>query len=280
MKFLSSKKIFISKLIIPSIVFSTFIFYAYSTGITGRTRKSITDGCNCHGSSPTPSVNVTINGPSSLSPGQKGTYSVTISGGPLVRGGTNIAASSGTLSPISGSGLQSLSGELTHTSPKSPSAGTVTFQFEYTAPSTPGNVILYANGNSVNFNGSNNGDQWNFASDKTIMVGTTSVDDNISGSVENFKLEQNYPNPFNPKTTIGYELSVSSIVRLVVYDIFGREIAILVNEPKQAGVYEVEFDANKYGLTSGVYFYQLVVSGANPLSSGSFISTRKLILSK
>ncbi len=272
MKFLSSKKIFISKLIIPLIVVSTFIFYAYSTGITGQTRKSVTTGCECHGSSPTSAVNVVINGPSSLSPGQKGTYSVTISGGPLVRGGTNIAASSGTLSPISGSGLQSLSGELTHTSPKSPSAGTVTFQFEYTAPSTPGNVTLYANGNSVNFNGSNNGDQWNFASDKTIMVGTTSVDDNISGSVENFKLEQNYPNPFNPKTNFKFQIADFKFVTLKIYDLFGREVTSLVNEPKEPGEYEIEFDASKYGLSSGVYLYHL--------KAGEFISTKKFVLTK
>jgi len=91
-----------------------------------------------------------------------------------------------------------------------------------------------------------------------------------------FSLEQNYPNPFNPSTKINYSIPVNSFVQLKIYDLLGREVAILVNEEKQAGVYEVEFNSqqttdNKQ-LPSGVYYYQL--------KAGEFIQTRKMLLLK
>ena len=87
-----------------------------------------------------------------------------------------------------------------------------------------------------------------------------------------FLLYQNYPNPFNPNTTIKFSLSKDGITTLKIYDILGREIATLVNEPKQAGEYQVEFNANKYGLSSGVYFYQL--------KFGNFTLTKKFVMIK
>ncbi len=90
--------------------------------------------------------------------------------------------------------------------------------------------------------------------------------------VLDFALFQNYPNPFNSSTKIKYSIKESGIVTLKVYDLLGREITTLVNEPKQPGEYEVEFDADKYNLTSGVYIYQL--------KSGSFIQSRKFVLMK
>ncbi|NUN10801.1 MAG: T9SS type A sorting domain-containing protein [Ignavibacteriaceae bacterium] len=147
-------------------VFASFVFHAYSSGITGVTLKN-GQGCTCHGGMAS-GVTVTINGPASLQVGETGNYTVTVTGGPLVKAGTNIAASSGTLT--AGTGLQLMSGELTHTAPKSPDNNTVTFSFQYTAPATTGNVTLYANGNSVNDNGGSDGDSWNFASNKVISV--------------------------------------------------------------------------------------------------------------
>ncbi|MBE0569984.1 MAG: T9SS type A sorting domain-containing protein [Ignavibacteriaceae bacterium] len=88
--------------------------------------------------------------------------------------------------------------------------------------------------------------------------------------VSNFKLEQNYPNPFNPSTVISYQLPVTGDVILKVYDVLGNEIATLVNEEKQPGVYEVEFDASS--LASGMYLYKL--------QAGSFTNTKKMILMK
>jgi hypothetical protein len=83
------------------------------------------------------------------------------------------------------------------------------------------------------------------------------------GIPSEFVLEQNYPNPFNPATTIRYELSKTSSVRLSVYDIIGREVAVLVNERKKAGSYGVNFNAT--GLSSGAYFYRI--------QAGDFIQT-------
>lgn len=87
-----------------------------------------------------------------------------------------------------------------------------------------------------------------------------------------YYLYQNYPNPFNPVTKIRYSLKEKVHVNLRIYDLIGREILTLVNEPQEAGVYEVEFNASNYNLNSGVYFYQI--------NAGSFSSTKKLILLK
>jgi len=75
--------------------------------------------------------------------------------------------------------------------------------------------------------------------------------------VNNFSLEQNYPNPFNPATTIGYQIPLDGFVELKVYDALGNEVSLLVNEYKQAGVHEVEFDASN--LVSGIYLYRISV---------------------
>jgi polyhydroxybutyrate depolymerase len=85
-------------------------------------------------------------------------------------------------------------------------------------------------------------------------------------------LSQNYPNPFNPETTISYKLSVASHVTLKVYDMLGREVALLVDGYKNPGTYNAKFNTHNYGLTSGIYFYQL--------RSGSFVETKKLVLMK
>ncbi len=83
-----------------------------------------------------------------------------------------------------------------------------------------------------------------------------------------FSLSQNYPNPFNPGTTIKFELPVASQVDLTVYDILGRKVKVLVDERKDAGAYEVKFDALE--MASGVYFYRM--------QAGHFVQTRKLLL--
>ncbi len=73
-----------------------------------------------------------------------------------------------------------------------------------------------------------------------------------------FSLQQNYPNPFNPSTIISYSLAKQSLVKVRVYDAIGKEVALLLNNVRDAGVYNIEFDANFYrGLSSGIYFYKL-----------------------
>jgi hypothetical protein len=87
-----------------------------------------------------------------------------------------------------------------------------------------------------------------------------------------FGLMQNYPNPFNPSTTISYRLPVSVHVSLKIYDLLGREMAILVNEFQNAGVYNYRFPLRAGQLTSGIYFYNL--------KTDRFTQTKKMILTK
>jgi hypothetical protein len=97
---------------------------------------------------------------------------------------------------------------------------------------------------------------------------TASAAQESSHLPETFLLNQNYPNPFNPSTKISYSIPQSSFVTLKVYDILGKEIAALVNEEKQAGSYEINFDTKN--LSSGIYFYRIQV--------GNYSDTKKFIL--
>ncbi|MCX7833728.1 MAG: aryl-sulfate sulfotransferase [Ignavibacteria bacterium] len=85
-----------------------------------------------------------------------------------------------------------------------------------------------------------------------------------------FQLYQNFPNPFNPITTIKYDLPRDAFVKLVVYDILGREVEILVNNFQKAGSYSVSYNFSK--LPSGVYFYRL--------TSNEFSDVKRMILIK
>jgi photosystem II stability/assembly factor-like uncharacterized protein len=111
-----------------------------------------------------------------------------------------------------------------------------------------------------------------FATDTVRVYRSTKVSTAVSpqaGEVpRRMKLDQNYPNPFNPSTVVSFQLPVAGDVRLVVYDLLGREVSVLVNERRAAGVHEVKFDGS--GLSSGMYFYRL--------RAGDFVATRKLVL--
>jgi photosystem II stability/assembly factor-like uncharacterized protein len=112
---------------------------------------------------------------------------------------------------------------------------------------------------------------------KTLNGGgiiTSIFDPPVEQIVSDYTLFQNYPNPFNPSTNISFQLPVSSAVTLKVYDVLGNEVAILVDEFKSAGSYEVEFNSlsGSHQLASGIYFYQLKV--------GDLIHAKKMILMK
>ncbi|HMB92664.1 MAG TPA: T9SS type A sorting domain-containing protein [Rhodothermales bacterium] len=83
-------------------------------------------------------------------------------------------------------------------------------------------------------------------------------------------LDQNYPNPFNPTTTIRYGVPAAGPVRLAVYDLLGREVAVLVNAKQAPGTYRVVLDAA--GWSSGVYLYRIAINGE--------VRTRRLTLLK
>jgi hypothetical protein len=102
----------------------------------------------------------------------------------------------------------------------------------------------------------------------TTTVGVNELLDQYSP--KDFQLYQNYPNPFNPITKIKYDIIKAQDVIVSVYDILGREIAILVNEQQRPGSYEVKWEASNF--SSGIYFYRL--------NTTDYVDTKKLILLK
>lgn len=100
-----------------------------------------------------------------------------------------------------------------------------------------------------------------------IAIGINTISNNVPGK---FLLFQNYPNPFNPVTEIEFAITKPGQVTLKVYDIFGREVAQLVNEKLITGMYSIDFNASD--LASGVYFYVL--------RFGKFTEAKKMILVK
>ena len=112
---------------------------------------------------------------------------------------------------------------------------------------------------------------------RTWYINVTTATDakEISNNIpKQYALEQNYPNPFNPTTKIRFAILKSGLVQLKIFDILGKEIAILLDEYKSAGTYEVDFnsDASHSFLPSGLYFYSL--------KAGKFSETKKMILLK
>lgn len=107
-----------------------------------------------------------------------------------------------------------------------------------------------------------------------IKMGTPTETGNnsVSQIPKTYNLEQNVPNPFNPSTLIKFSLPENSFVSLKIYDATGRLAADVLNERKDAGTYEINFDAGNYRLSTGIYFYTL--SGRN------FMETKKMILLK
>lgn len=110
---------------------------------------------------------------------------------------------------------------------------------------------------------------WEFLKNQRLSNNFSRLSEyNLNG--KNYKLYQNYPNPFNLSTEIVYEIPVSCLVHLDVYDVLGNRVTELVNERKQSGQYTAEFDGTEFA--SGIYFFQLRVGG--------IVLTRKCLLMK
>ena len=104
-----------------------------------------------------------------------------------------------------------------------------------------------------------------------------SADDNLDlGLPVSFALDQNYPNPFNPVTTISFSMLESGIADISVYDLSGRMVKTLLSKTLESGYHSIQFNASN--LSSGMYFYNILVSGSGGKSL--FSSTRKMILMK
>jgi len=152
--------------------------------------------------------------------------------------------------------------------------GTELWKSDGTAPGTVMVQDFYPGGGSSNpFPLANVNGTWFFDAYPglwKLVAGSTGVGNPDGSSPSIFRLNQNYPNPFNPSTTISYQLPIAGQASLKVFDVLGNEVALLINEEKPAGSYEVNFNASK--LSSGFYFYKL--------QAGSFVETKKMILLK
>lgn len=105
-----------------------------------------------------------------------------------------------------------------------------------------------------------------------IDIGILTRVNNNNIEPEDFSLSQNYPNPFNPVTIITYSIPENLKVRITLFDVLGREIAVLADDEQAPGTYSVSFNSGLYNLSSGTYFYKL--------SAGDFTSTKKMTLMK
>lgn len=107
---------------------------------------------------------------------------------------------------------------------------------------------------------------------KTATLGPVGVSD-LAQAALSFKLENNYPNPFNPVTSIKYRLQNTGSVRLIIYDVLGRQVRALVDDVQAAGWHLIVWDGmndTRQGVTSGTYFYRIENNGN--------VDTRKMIL--
>jgi hypothetical protein len=106
-----------------------------------------------------------------------------------------------------------------------------------------------------------------FSGGQNVPIGINIISTEIP---KKYDLSQNYPNPFNPTTNIKFALTNDEFVSIKVYDILGKEVANLLNENKQAGTYELNFNASS--LSSGVYFYKM--------SAGKYNSIKRMVVVK
>lgn len=105
---------------------------------------------------------------------------------------------------------------------------------------------------------------------KILDINSLNVKDQGNKIPNAFKLFQNYPNPFNPTTQISWQTPEDCFQTLKIYDVLGNEIITLLDEYRAAGVNYLEFDAAKFNLSSGIYYYKL--------SAGSYSETKKMVL--
>lgn len=145
--------------------------FAYGGGVVGFSGKVATQLCNgCHVAGAGAAPTVTLTGPATLNAGQTGSFALTITGGPGVRGGMNVAVSGTTAVLNAGAGSAKESGELRHASPLAFGGGSVTWNFTVTAPTTAGSFTLFGAGNSCNGSG-NSGDRSAYVTKAvTVMV--------------------------------------------------------------------------------------------------------------
>jgi len=104
----------------------------------------------------------------------------------------------------------------------------------------------------------------------TLDNNSPGINKTLNNIPKEYSLFQNYPNPFNPSTSIKFDIPNLSYVKLLIYDITGREIAVLVNTELQPGSYDYKWNASQFA--SGIYFYKI--------KAGDFSQVKRMILIK
>ena len=250
-------------------------------GIVGMTRKN-GSGCYCHNPDPTPAVQVWIEGPTMLQPGETAVYTLRLAAHSTRTGGFNIASSFGTLQVADSLWTYWYEGEMTHAAPKPPgTVDTVSWQFSYVAPLSDGLTVdtLYSVGNSTNQDTmATDADHWNFGEDFLVTVATVTDVGTGTGQAlpSGFVVHQNYPNPFNPATTLHFEVSRDALVKVTLYDVTGRFIGVVDEDRYSPGSHRVLLNADRFGLSSGVYFCRFEAWEDGPAPSATVV--RKLAL--
>jgi hypothetical protein len=144
-------------------------------------------------------------------------------------------------------------------------AGVAVSEFTISSGILLNNTLYYWHVNASNAAGTG---QW--SSSWVFTTAIVGIGNNNTGMPKEFKLHQNFPNPFNPSTKIAVDIPKSSFISLIVYDILGKEAAMLINENLEPGKYEINWNAVNY--PTGIYFYKL--------TTDEYSETRKMILLK
>jgi hypothetical protein len=145
--------------------------------------------------------------------------------------------------------------------------GTNIIAFNRILPLNNGDITFVGSCNYYNPNVEN---AFVVRADSNLYATPINILNNYNEAPNTYRLYQNFPNPFNPLTNIRFDIRKKAFVKLTIYDILGREVAVLVNQGLKLGTYEVEFDGTNFA--SGVYFYKLV--------SGEYSETKKMVLVK
>jgi uncharacterized protein (TIGR03382 family) len=149
---------------VASLMAACFFSFSAQANLNGITARSGKQGQNCmasgcHATNPSPTApTVQLQGPTTLTAGTTGNYTLVITGGPAVKAGMNVAVSNGGGTLNAGVGSKVAASELTHSAPKDFANNEARFDFTLVAPSSAGSVVMYASGNSTNGNGANTGD--------------------------------------------------------------------------------------------------------------------------
>jgi hypothetical protein len=198
------------------------VLHAEPTGYPGRTATTSLGCGGCHGGSASTRTTVTLEAPKkTLAPGEVGTFTVVVAHATYPGAGVGIAVrtsetgstNAGTLAVTSGTGLRVRNGEITHSSTRQITGGSVRLTFTWTAPTTPGTYYIQAIGNAVNGNGRDDGsDNWAFMTPQAITVEpSTSVDEEAALPLAVF------PNPLRGDASLylGADISGATRVQLI-----------------------------------------------------------------